>query len=178
MKHLNLGSPETKIQAQVIYLGVTGNAIWRVEDNEARKEEKTIDGGCCLQASQPLATAGTSFPRIHTPQWRHRTLSSTHLLFPPQKRRFTLQIPTPIGESCSLVHILALLFAARTQDSRKKNNPRHREIQKLARQKWVQCAVPKTTGRCEISKAESIECFTLPTRDPRFKPQHQEKASE
>lgn len=106
------------------------------------------------------------------------TLSSTHLLFPPQKRRFTLQIPTPIGESCSLVHILALLFAARTQDSRKKNNPRHREIQKLARQKWVQCAVPKTTGRCEISKAEFIECFTLPTRDPRFKPQHQEKASE
>lgn len=50
MKHLNLGSPETKIQVQVIYLGVTGNAIWRVEDNEARKEEKTIGRGCCLQA--------------------------------------------------------------------------------------------------------------------------------
>lgn len=50
MKHLNLGSPETKIQAQVICLGVTGNAIWRVEDNEARKEEKTMDRGCCPQA--------------------------------------------------------------------------------------------------------------------------------
>lgn len=78
MKHLNLGSPETKIQAQVIYLGVTGNAIWRVEDNEARKEEKTIDGGCCLQASQPLGTAVTSFP------WIHSTVASQYLkLHPP-----------------------------------------------------------------------------------------------
>lgn len=114
--------------------------------------------------------------RGFTPQWWPSTLSSTHLLF-PQKRRFTFQIPSPIGESCSLVHILVLLFAAHTQDSRKKNNPRHREIQKLASQQG-RCTAPKTTGRCEINKAEFIECFTLPTRDPRFKPQHQEKASE
>ena len=139
-----------------------------------RKKRQSIEDVVC-KPRNPWQQLELFF-RGFTPQWRHSTLSSTHLLFPPKKRRFTFQIPSPIGESCSLVHILALLFAARTQDSRKKNNPRHR--QKLARQKWVQCAVPKTTGRCEINKAESIECFTLPTRDPRFKPQHQEKASE
>lgn len=93
---------------------------------------------------------------------------------PPKKRRFTFQVPSPIGESCSLVHILALLFVARMQDSKKKNHPNRREIQKLASQKG-QYIVPKTTERCEINIAEFIECFTSHTRDPRLKSQHQKR---
>lgn len=171
MDCLNLGSPETKIQVQVIYLGITGNTIWRVGDNEHRKEEKTIDRGCICKLSNHCDQL-EHISHGDTTRWcKTTTLSSTHILF-PQIGDLPARSHHPLVESCSpgiLSWHFCLLHAYKIQE--RKIIP---GVERYTASQKGQCMGPKITERCEKT-AGFIECLTLHRRDSWFKPQHQKK---